>query len=171
VQARVSARCGFAANAAPVTALVLGALDQGFDRTIEFSLDCNVASRVAVDSAYGALRLMGAAPGTPVGMASEAAYDVYLLLAGDDGSVASSTCRSADLGPGGGRCSPLNPEGKLTANLSGDDAAAGGLRLGVPSTTGRRSLIRLVAPHPIPGVLLLAGTYADTLTVTVGVAI
>lgn len=155
VRASVRGRCGFATDGAPA-----GSVDQTeFDRTgisKEFGirLNCTGASRIAVTSANGGL----APVETATGYASRAPYSVELKMVGDNGSTAAATCTAATLNNAGG-C--------LFAGAAGE---ANGLLLNAASTRANGSYLRVTAP-PYSGTQpLLAGSYSDTLLITVSIA-
>lgn len=155
VRASVRDRCGFAESGAPS-----GSLDQpdfdatGLSKQFSIRLNCSGASRVAVSSRNG-----GLANGLEVeGYASKAAYDVELRLAGDNGTTSAATCSSTALGQAG------------ACAFAGAASIGAGLRLGAPSTRDNGSYLRISAPPYAGAQPLLAGDYADTLTITVSVA-
>lgn len=167
VRASVAARCGFLPASAPGANYVEPDFEtQGFDRVAAFKLDCTSASRVGVVSSNGGLATGGAAAGP--GYTALAPYDVQLTLNGNAVS-ASATCGAKDLVATGSACAPtyLPAAGP---NFSGPASATKGLRLAGPATIGSDSTIRLKANAYAGSPILTAGTYVDTLTVTISPA-
>ena len=156
VLASVGGRCGFAENEAPD-----GTFDQrnfdvtGFTHDFLFSLNCTGPSRVAVVSSNGGLKTAGTAPS---GYAVLAPYDVSLHLVSNTADVADATCAAATLVAGTGTCS----------TFLGPASTTQGLRIGSPSTNQTGSYLRVAASayNQVTGPTLVAGEYADTLTVT-----
>jgi len=156
VLASVGGRCGFAENQAPE-----GSFDQrnfdvtGFTEDFPFVLNCTGPSRVAVVSSNGGLKTAGTAP---AGYSVLAPYDVSLHLVSNTSEVADATCPASALVAGTGSC----------ATFRGAASATQGLRIGAASTNQTGSYLR-VAANPYDqavGPTLVAGEYADTLTVT-----
>jgi hypothetical protein len=167
VRASISARCGFVPASAPGANYVEPDFEtQGFDRTAVFKLDCTSASRVGVVSANGGLANGAVAAGP--GYTALAPYDVQLNLAGDGMSV-SATCGAKDLVPASNACAPTYLPA-VGPNFSGPASATQGLRLGGPATLGSDSSIRVKANAYTGAAILTAGTYSDTLTVTISPA-
>jgi hypothetical protein len=156
VLASVGGRCGFADLGTPS-----GTFDQrnfdvtGFSHDFLFSLNCTGPARVGVVSTNGGLKAAGAAP---PGYAVLANYDVSLHLVSNTAAVADSTCAVATLVAGTGSC----------AAFLGPASATQGLRIGAPSTNRTGSYLRVAAAShdQAAGPTLVAGEYADTLTVT-----
>lgn len=157
VKASVRDRCGFAASGAPAASISQANFDQtGFSRDVPIILNCSGASRVAVRSANGGL-VTGA---TATGYASKAPYDVTLNLVGDNLAKATATCSAGSLAAGGS-----------CAAFAGTASSANGLRLASASIKANGSYVRLSAPaYPAASAPLIAGTYTDTLIVTVSAA-
>lgn len=154
VRASVRDRCGFAAGGAPAGTIDQANFDQtGFTRDFAIALNCTGASRIAVSSRNGGLATEGSAPG----YASVAPYQVELRMVGDNGTAATGACAAATLGASGG-CA-----------FAGTAGSSNGLRLGAPSTKANGSYLRVKADAYAGAAPLLAGRYADTLTVTVSV--
>ena len=154
VTASVGGRCGFASGEAPS-----GSFDQpnfdstGFSHDFTFVLDCTGPSRVAVVSSNGGLLTGGTAP---TGYAVRAPYDVTLNLVANGGApVVAATC-AADTLTAGSTC----------AQFLGPASTTQGLRLSAASTNQTGSYLRVSAPPYAGSAMLIAGNYADTLTVT-----
>ncbi len=156
VKASVKDRCGFAS--APNASISQADFDTtGFSRDIPITLNCSGASRVAVSSANGGLQTAAAA----TGFASKAPYDVTVNLVADNATKASATCAASTLSSGGS-----------CAAFAGTASSSTGLRLGAPSTKSNGSYVRVsAAPYSASATPLVAGTYSDTLTVTVSAAL
>lgn len=156
VLASVGGRCGFADLGTPS-----GTFDQrnfdvtGFSHDFLFSLNCTGPARVAVVSSNGGLKTAGTAPS---GYAVLAPYDVSLHLVSNTPATADATCAAAALVVGTGAC----------AAFRGPASTTQGLRIGAPSTNQTGSYLRVAASayNQVVGPTLLAGEYADTLTVT-----
>lgn len=156
VRATVSTRCGFATGGAPSGTISQADFDQtGFGRDFSIALDCTGASRIAVSSRNGGMAASGA---EATGYATVAPYQVELRMVADNGTVATGACDASTLGAAGG-CA-----------FAGTAAATNGLRLGAASTKANGSYLRVKAPAYAGSMPLIAGQYADTLTVTVSVA-
>lgn len=155
VRASIRDRCGFAADGAPAGTVSQPEFDrQGINREFAIRLNCTGASRVAVSSQNGALAHAEPA----AGYASAAPYDVELRLVGDNGTVASGTCAAAGLRAAGG-CS-----------FGGSATGSNGLRLNAASTRANGSYLRVSASPYAGSAPLMAGSYSDTLTITVSAA-
>lgn len=156
VKASVGGRCGFAELGAPS-----GSFDQrnfdvtGFSHDFLFSLNCTGPSRVAVVSSNGGLKTGGTAQS---GYAVLAPYNVSLHLVSNTPATADATCAAATLIAGTGTCSAF----------LGPASTSQGLRIAAPSTNQTGSYLRVAASayNQAVGPTLLAGEYADTLTVT-----
>ena len=153
VTASVGGRCGFAEAGAPSGSFHQPHFDTaGFSHDFEFVLDCTGPARVAVVSANGGLLTGGTAD---PGYATLAPYEVTLNLVANGGSpTAAATCAAATLTTGS-TCSFLGPAGPTQ-----------GLRLTAGSTLQPGSYLRVSAAPYSGAAQLLAGTYGDTLTVT-----
>jgi hypothetical protein len=156
VTATVAQRCGFAS--APT-----GIHNQpDFSTTswtvdFPFTLDCNVSSRVAAVSSNGGMTTPGA---PPPGYANRTSYDVLLNLVGNDGTApVSAACSAATLTQGS------------TCPFLGPASSAQGLRLTGPAILQGGSFLRISGKPYIGTDLLIAGTYSDTLSVTVSPAL
>jgi hypothetical protein len=156
VLASVGGRCGFADLGVPS-----GTFDQrnfdvtGFTHDFLFALNCTGPARVGVVSSNGGLKTAGSAP---AGYRTVAPYDVSLHLVSNTATVADGTCAVATLVVGTGTC---------TAFL-GPATTTQGLRIGAPSTNQSGSYLRVAAAayNQVVGPTLIAGEYADTLTIT-----
>ena len=170
VSASVGGRCGFATGNAPngsVSALNLDTT--GFDKTFPFVLDCTGAFRVGVVSQNGGLLTGGSVPS---GYGIKAPYDVQLNLRNDaNTATATSACQASQL-------SLANAAATCTAqyltggtNFSGAASTSRGLRVGGAATSSATNqTIRVIANAYAGSDILTAGTYTDTLTVTVSTA-
>jgi hypothetical protein len=158
VKASVKDRCGFATGGAPSGTLTQADFDtNGFTKDFALVLNCTGASRVAVTSANGGLATT--APGAN-GYATKAPYDVALKLVADNAATATATCAASTLASGG----------SCTA-FAGTAAASTGLRLGAAATKANGSYLRVSAPaYASTSAPLVAGSYSDTLTITVSAA-
>lgn len=158
VKASVKDRCGFATGGAPSGTLTQADFDtNGFTRDFALVLNCSGASRVAVSSANGGL--VTTAPGA-AGYATKAPYDVSLRLVADNAATANATC-AADALAAGGSC----------AAFAGTAGNSTGLRLAAASTKSNGSYLRVSAPaYAASAAPLVAGSYSDTLTITVSAA-
>lgn len=155
VRASVRDRCGFATDGAPA-----GSADQAdFDRLgvrkdFAIRLNCTGASRIAVSSTNGGLAPTDPAPG----FASSAPYSVELKMIADNGSSASATCDAAKL------------KAASDCSFSGSAGTTRGLLLNAASTKANGSYLRVNAPPYAGSQPLLAGSYSDTLVITVSIA-
>ena len=156
VLASVGGRCGFADLGAPG-----GTFDQrnfdvtGFSHDFLFSLNCTGPARVAVVSSNGGLKTAGTAQS---GYSVLAPYNVSLHLVSNTPATADATCAAATLVAGTGTC----------AAFVGPASTTQGLRIAAPSTNQTGSYLRVAAAayNQMVGPTLIAGEYADTLTVT-----
>jgi hypothetical protein len=156
VTATVAQRCGFASapngmHNQPDFSTTSWAVD------FPFTLDCNVPSRVAAVSSNGGM----STPGAPTtGYANKTSYDVLLNLVGNEGtSPVSASCAAATLTQGS------------TCSFVGPASSSQGLRLAGPAILQGGSYFRL-SGKPYSGTqLLIAGTYSDTLSITVSPAL
>lgn len=157
VKASVRAKCGFASSGAPTASISQADFDQtGFTRDIPIVLNCSGASRVAVSSANGGLATAASA----AGFASKASYDVTLNLVSDNAVKATATCAAATLATGGS-----------CTTFAGTAGTSTGLRLAGASTKANGSYLRVsAAAYSASATPLVAGTYSDTLTITVSAA-
>lgn len=155
VRASVRDRCGFAEAGAPSGTVDQPRFDEtGINRQIALRLNCTGAARVAVSSLNGGL----AQATTVEGYASTASYDVELRLAADNGTTASAACTAAALRQAG------------ACAFAGAASQSTGLRLAAASTKDNGSYLKISAPPYAGAKPLLAGDYADTLTITVSIA-
>ena len=156
VTASVGGRCGFADGGVPS-----GTFDQrnfdvtGFTHDFLFSLNCTGPARVAVVSSNGGLKTAGVVPS---GYSTLAPYSVNLHLVSNTPTTADATCTAASLVATTGSCS----------DFLGPASTTQGLRIGSPSTNQTGSYLRVFAAsyNQVVGPTLIAGEYADTLTVT-----
>ncbi len=170
VQASVGGRCGFAAGNAPNGSVSAASFDTlGFDQSFNFVLDCTGSFRVGVVSANGGLQTGGAVPS---GYGTLAPYDVQLNLRNDANTVTtSSACQAAELQPSNNAASCAAQYLSGGTNFSGPASTTRGLRLnGVATSLTTNQIIRVKANAYAGPNILTAGTYTDTLTVTVSVA-
>lgn len=158
VKASVADRCGFASGGAPSGTLTQADFDvNGFTRDFAIVLNCSSASRVAVTSAKGGLATAAAGA---TGFATKAPYDVTLKLVADNAAASTATCAASSL-VAGGNC----------AAFAGTAGTSTGLRLAAASTQANGSYLRVsAAPYASAAAPLVAGSYSDTLTITVSVA-
>jgi hypothetical protein len=171
VRASVGGRCGYAAGQAPNGSVNAPSFDTaGFDQSFNFVLDCTGAFRVGVVSLNGGLLTGGAVPS---GYGVKAPYDVQLNLQSDLGAVtATSACQAAELIASNNAVSCTAQYLTGGANFSGPASATHGLRVGGAATSlTTNQTIRVKADAYTGPDILTAGTYNDTLTVTVSVAL
>ncbi len=155
VTASVGGRCSFKTGSAPSGTYNQPDFDlTGLNHDFPFQLDCTGASRVAVVSANGGLKTAGTAG---AGYLTLAPYKVDLNLVGNTQTV-TANCQVATL-LAGSSCSFVGPA-----------STAQGLRLPGASFNQNGSYLRVSAPAYSGANVLVAGTYSDTLTVTVSVA-
>ena len=171
VLASVGGRCGFAAGNAPTGSVDFQNFDTlGLFAEFNFKLDCTGAFRVGVLSISGGLVTSGA---VPTGYTNKAPYDVGLSLQSDSGTVtATSACRASELVSAGSPTSMCSPQFLAAGlNFSGVASTSSGLRVsgGATSLTTIQT-IRVKANAYAGSDILTAGTYNDTLTVTVSTA-
>lgn len=153
VTASVRAACGFATPPSG-THNEPNFDDHAWSHDFGFTIDCSVASRVAVVSTNGSLKTGGTAPS---GYTTQAPYDVTLNVVQNSG-VATGTCAVANLATGGS-CSfigPATPTQGLSVAVSQNQPGSY-LRVSAPAYTG-------------PNVLVASTGYTDTLTVTLSPA-
>lgn len=155
VRASVRSRCGFATGKAPSGSIDQADFDQtGFSKDFAIQLNCSAASRIAVSSANGGMTTTGAT----TGYATKAPYQVALRMVADNGTSSTASCDATTLGSGG-NCS-----------FAGTASSTNGLRLAGASTKNNGSYLRVSAPAYTGSAPLVAGRYADTLTITVSVS-
>lgn len=160
VTASVGGRCGFAVSGAPSGSFDKRNFDvTGFTHDFLFSLNCTGPARVGVVSSNGGLKTGGVAA---AGYSVLAPYDVSVHLVSNTAAVADATCAVATLIAGTGTC----------AALLGPATTSQGLRIAAPSTNQTGSYLRVaaVAYNQAVGPTLIAGEYADTLTITLSAA-
>lgn len=155
VRASVRGRCGFGAEGAPSGSINQSDFDQvGFSQEFGIRLNCTGASRIAVASSNGGLAAAQTAPG----YASSAPYTVELRMVGDNGSTATAACLSGTLKSSG------------ACVFSGSASESNGLLLNAASTKANGSYLRVSAAPYSGSQPLLAGSYSDTLVITVSIA-
>ena len=158
VTASVGGTCGFATGLAPSGTVNAGAIDTtGWGQNVPFTVQCTAPWRIAVSSANGALKTTATGA---TGYATVAPYDVALNLPYDTGTstgTITSTCPVAQID------AALGP---TACNFKGTATTTNGLQ--VPRSFNLSgSYMRVSAPaYPGPSTLV-AGTYNDTLIVTV----
>lgn len=156
VRASVGGHCGFTDTQAPGGSFTQNNFDvTGFSRDFAFQLDCTGPSRVAVVSQNGGLLTGGTAP---AGYAALAPYTVSLNLVGNS-AVATGSCAVAT----------LTTAAATPCAFRGPASTAAGLQLTSNSVSQTGTYLRVSAPAYTAGTLI-AGSYSDTLTVTVSVA-
>lgn len=156
VRASVRSRCGFASGGAPTGSIDQADFDQsGFTRDFPIQLNCTGAARVAVSSSNGGMAAQASAES---GYGSKAPYNVALLLVADNGTSATASCGAATLAAGG------------SCAFAGTASSTAGLRLAAASTKANGSYLRVSAPAYAGSAQLVAGRYADTLSITVSVS-
>lgn len=152
VTASVGGRCAFATGNAPSGTYNQPDFDvNGLNHDFAFQLECTGPSRVAVVSANGGLKTPGTAT---TGYTTLAPYAVTLNLQGST-TTANDTCQVATLVSGS------------TCGFVGPASTAQGLRLASNSLNLSGSYLRVTAPAYAGPAQLVAGSYSDTLTVTV----
>lgn len=155
VRASVRDRCGFAPGGAPSGSADQAEFDRlGIRKDFAIGLNCTGASRIAVSSLNGGLVPAETVPG----YAAAAPYSVELRMIADNGSTATATCDAARL-KAAGDC--------LFAGAAGTTR---GLLLNAASTRANGSYLRVSAPPYTGTTPLLAGSYSDTLVITVSIA-
>lgn len=149
VKASVKDRCGFAAGGVPSGTISQADFDTaGFTRDFPIVLNCSGASRVVVKSANGGL--VTSTPGAN-GYATKASYQVSMNLVADNATTATGACAAEALVDGG--------------------SCSAGLRLAAASTKANGSYLRVAAAaQTADAAPLVAGSYSDTLTITVSAA-
>lgn len=165
VKASVGGTCGFATNGAPNGTVNAGAIDTtGWSAQIPFVAECTAPWRIAVSSLNGALKSAAIAP---TGYANTAPYTVALNVPYDTGSGSGTVT---------GSCPVAQIDQSLASsscNFKGTASTTNGLQ--VPRSFGLSgAYIQMSAPsyNGNNGTsILVAGAYADTLTVTVSPAV
>ena len=153
VTASVGGRCGFASGGVPTGTFNQPDFDAtGFSHDFVFVLDCTGPSRMAVISTNGGLKTGGA---VPTGYTVTAPYEVALHLVANGGATSADASCAAGTLTTGSTCSFIGPA-----------STTNGLRLTAPSTDQAGSYLRVSAPAYAGAAQLVAGTYADTLVVT-----
>ncbi|WP_150125393.1 hypothetical protein [Sphingomonas sp. LM7] len=156
VRASVRSRCGFATGGAPTGSVDQADFDQsGFTKDFAIQLNCTGAARVAVSSVNGGMATQAAAA---TGYGVKAPYQVALKVVADNGTSSTASCDAATLATGG------------SCSFAGTAGSATGLRLAGASTKANGSYLRVSAPSYAGTAPLVAGRYADTLSITVSVS-
>lgn len=157
VTASVGGTCGF--QTPPNADRNVGQIDTtAWTETVDFTPECTAPWRIAVSSANGGLLTAG----TPEpGYRNKAPYTVWLNIVQDGNATpVTANCAVADL---------YHALGSSGCPFKGTASATEGLSV-LRSFGLAGSYIRVAAPaYPGPDVLI-AGTYTDTLTVTVSPA-
>lgn len=162
VTASIGGVCGFATGSEPTGTYDAGAIDTtAWTHDFPFVMLCTVPSRVAVESSNGGL--LAASATTTSGYTNLAPYTVTLNLQGSSTSV-----------QGGCLADELSSAATAPCNLRGPASTTQGLLLNDTSINQTGSYLRVNAPaydtaYPT-GSALVAGAYADTLTVTISAA-
>ena len=158
VTASVGGMCEFATGGAPAGSYDAGAIDTtAWTHDFEFTIECNTASRVAVVSSNGGLK--NATAVSDAGYTNLAPYTVLLNLDGDSTSASASCAAATLLASASSPCAFLGPA-----------STTAGLQLTGPSEDETGSYLRVSAPAYSGPDALIAGSYADTLIVTIAAA-
>lgn len=159
VLASVGGRCGFASGSAPNGSIDAGDLEaSNWSGTVVFVPQCTAQWRIAVTSANGALKLT--TPSASVsGFTNKAPYTVSLHVVQDSGTVDAS-CAADQL---------LAAPASSTCSFRGTASPSSGLQAS-RSFNQTGSYIMANAPAYAGTDRLVAGTYADTLTITISPA-
>lgn len=158
VTASVSNRCGFAAGAAPSGSFDAGAIDHvAWSNDFAFTLDCSGPSRIAIVSRNAGLK--ADQPQPDPSYANVAPYSVAISVAQGAGPVGAA-CSSVQLAANTGQA----------CTLAGTASATQGLLIPAASASLPGSFMRVSAPAYSGSNALVAGTYADTLTVSIAPA-
>jgi hypothetical protein len=156
VTASVAVRCGIAIGGT-YTAPDINA---GFTHDFDFVLQCNVPTRVAVESVNGGLLAPVSTP--PPGYARLAPYHVTLHLVGNAGVTSVTADCEAQV---------LLASTALPCTFKGPASTTQGLKLNGASSNAVGSYLRVSAPIYAGANRLIASSgYADTLTVTLSAA-
>lgn len=155
VTASVGGQCGF--STAPSGSYNDPDLTDGIPNVdFPFTLQCTVASRVAIVSTNGGLKTSVGA--VPVGYTDLVPYNVQLDLVGDSVAPVTGTCAAATLSASSG--APCGFRGPASTSV--------GMYLSGSSVGQTGSKVRVSAPGYSSGNIFVASNaYADTLTVTV----
>lgn len=155
VKAQVGGVCGF--DTVPDADYTIPDVDLGFTQDTAFVLNCNGASRVAIESANGGLVASGSVAS---GYTNNLDYKVTLHLEGDSALTADADCDASTL-TSGGSCSFIGPAGYSQ-----------GLELAGPSTSVSGSYVNISAPaYSGASNLVASSAYQDTLTVTLSASL
>lgn len=156
VIATVGGRCGFATNGAPSgTYNIPGTIDATtWSNQFPFTLECTGPFRIAVVSTNGGLKTT---PTSDPGYTDTAPYNVLVNVARSGGTT-QGTCTAAD----------LKATASTTCDLRGTASPTVGMSVPFPSYQLSGSYLQVSAPaYTATNPLLIAGSYTDTLTVTV----
>lgn len=162
VTASIGGVCGFVSGNEPDGSYDAGAIDTtAWTHDFPFEMLCTVPSRVAIQSTNGGL--LAASATTATGYTNLAPYAVTLNLQG--------TSTSAQ---GGCQADQLSSGSAAPCTLRGPATTSQGLLLNDTSINQTGSYLRVNAPaydtaYPT-GSALVAGSYADTLVVTISAA-
>ncbi len=157
VIATVGGTCGFAPGAAPNATQNVGQLDNPtWTYDFPFTLNCTGPSRIAVTSSNGGLKK--ATLPTEPGYIGLAPYDVTVNVVRTGGST-SGNCPAAS----------LQTTSAAPCTLRGTASPTVGMYVNSPSFGLSGSYVRVTA-LTYGSDVLVAGSYADTLTVTVSPA-
>lgn len=156
VTASVGGVCGF--SAAPNDTYTINDIDSTtWSKRTNFTIECNVASHVAVISDNGGLKNAGAAV---TGYTNLSPYSVRLNLVGANAASAQADCMAATLKTGTATCSYY---GQATTGNSSI-----GLGMPQPSQGLTGSYIETSGvPNPAAPAVLIAGNYNDILRVSI----
>jgi hypothetical protein len=113
---------------------------------------CNTSHTISVESSRGGLTAGNPAEAAPSGFANRRpmTYEAYWVASGSSSSTV-----------------PLGPRAKLVANMPGSTPPVSYTVSSTLAPPGNRSFdLRIGMPRDAVGVPLIAGTYSDTVTVT-----
>ncbi len=158
VTATVGGRCGFATGAAPSGSQDVGQLDTtSWQYDFPFTLECTGPARLAIVSSNGGLKSGSGAAVS--GYTNRAPYSVQVHVVHSGGST-NGSCTASSLATGSSD----------SCNLRGTASPTVGMPIPSPSFDLSGSYLRVSAPAYSGADVLVAGAYADTLTVTVSPA-
>ena len=154
VTATIGGRCQFGGTG-PDGVYDAGRIDEAaWSNDFDFAIECNIASRVAVESANGGLATAQSV--TDPGYLTLAPYTVGLNLQG----TADTAAASCDV-------ESLAANAAAPCSFRGPASTLDGLRLPGAASNETGTYLRVSAPpYAGPGTLV-AGNYTDTLTVTI----
>jgi len=153
LRGHVASHCGF--QTPPPKSVDFGDLTVAGSASAAFTLNCNAPFRLRISSANGAMALQNPPQAAPVGFDQSDPYQLAVSFATDLGAVSSGACDSSDLKTSSGRC-PCYGAGPGQGLSSGDGVSIG--------KDGAVSL-----SWSAPRTKLVAGAYADTITIVVEV--